>query len=384
MLIGVDCRLWSQTGVGRYTRNLVLNLLQIDKKNNYILFAKPEDKIDIKIQISKLKIKNSKFKIIIADIKFHSLAEQTKFPPLLNSYTLDLMHFPYFSVPIFYRKNYIVTVHDLIKNKFVTGKSSTLPFPVYITKQLAYKLVLKNALKKSKKIIVPSLAVKNDILKTYKKINPQKIEVTYEGGLEERLRVQNLKFKVPIKEKYFLRVGNYFPHKNVKTLLTAFKLFIGNSKNKNIKLVLIGKKDFFFKEMEKNVNKLKISENIIFMENKTDNGLISLYSNSIATIVPSYIEGFSLTAVEAMSLGSPLILSDIDVHREICGNLAFYFNPKNFYEFYEMLIKANNLTLLERDILSKKEKEKALQYSWKKMALQTLAVYENSASTNSA
>jgi len=39
MRIGIDCRLWSQTGVGRYIQNLVLNLAEIDHENEYVLFV---------------------------------------------------------------------------------------------------------------------------------------------------------------------------------------------------------------------------------------------------------------------------------------------------------------------------------------------------------
>ena len=40
MKIGIDARLWSESGVGRYIRNLVENLKLIDSNNNYVLFAK--------------------------------------------------------------------------------------------------------------------------------------------------------------------------------------------------------------------------------------------------------------------------------------------------------------------------------------------------------
>jgi len=279
MSIGIDCRLWNQTGVGRYIRNLVLNLTLIDKQNEYILFIRSDDENDIKNQISPLRQgseeqANPKWKIVKADIKWHTFNEQIKFASVLNSYKLDLVHFPYFSVPIFYRKKYVVTVHDLIVNKLATGKASTLPYLLYLSKRLAYKLVLRNAFNKSERIIVPSLSVKKDLVSTYKKLDPNKIIVTYEGGFETVIKNNT---KLLIKEKYFLRVGNFYPHKNVQTLLTAFKIFIEKSLDKNTKLVLIGKKDFFFKEMEKSVNKLEISENIIFLENKTDNGLIMLF-----------------------------------------------------------------------------------------------------------
>lgn len=369
MLIGIDCRLWSQTGVGRYIRNLILNLMQIDKKNSYVLFVRNEDFENVKSQTS-----SSKWQIVKTNIKWHTFDEQTKFSSILNSFNFDLVHFPYFSVPVFYRKNYVVTVHDLITIKFATGKASTLPYPLYLAKRLAYKLVLRNALRKSKKIIVPSFAVRNDLLLTYEKINPEKIEVTYEGGFEKSEEA-NVKKNLG---KYFLRVGNFYPHKNIKTLLTGFKLFLEKSLNKDIKFVLVGKKDFFFKEVETNINNLNLSKNVIFTENPTDRELMSLYSNSIATIVPSFMEGFSLTAVEAMSQGSILILSDIAVHREICEDLAFYFNPNDVHGLFEQLTKVTNLKTSEKEILQKKEKDKAANFSWKKMALKTLRIYNSS------
>jgi len=388
MLIGIDCRLWNQTGVGRYIRNLVLNLTLIDKKNDYVLFASSEDYDNLKSQISPARNVSasvaggsSKWRLIKTDIRWHTVSEQIKFASVLNSYNFDLVHFPYFSVPVFYRKNYVVTVHDLITNKFATGKASTLPYPVYLSKRIAYKLVLRNALKKSKKIIVPSGSVKNDLLSTYKKLDPNKIVVTYEGGFENIIKNNR---KSLIKEKYFLRVGNFYPHKNVQTLLTAFKIFIEKSLDKNTKLVLVGKKDIFYKRIEDEIKNLDISQNVIILEQLRDEDLVCLYKNSIATIIPSFMEGFSLTAVEAMSLGSLVIASDIPVHREICKNGALFFNPNDSYELYEKLNEVLRLTTSEKKIIQQNEMDWIKKFSWKKMAEQTLQIYESSASASSA
>ena len=84
MKIGIDCRLWNETGVGRYIRNLVLNLQKIDKKNDYVLFVLNKDS-DLNI------IKNPKIKIVKTDIGWHTLSEQIKFPSILNKVNLDLM-----------------------------------------------------------------------------------------------------------------------------------------------------------------------------------------------------------------------------------------------------------------------------------------------------
>ena len=93
MKIGIDCRLLNETGVGRYVRNLVKELQILDKKNDYVLFALSKDRDQLKIQ-------NSKFKIVYTDIKWHTLDEQLRFPRILNRENLDLVHFPYFSIPI--------------------------------------------------------------------------------------------------------------------------------------------------------------------------------------------------------------------------------------------------------------------------------------------
>lgn len=364
MLIGIDCRLWKQTGVGRYTQNLVANLSKIDAKNKYILFARSEDIFSIEKAVSK------NFKIISCNIKWHSLEEQTRFASFLNSYKLDLMHFPYFSVPYLYRKKYVVTVHDLIINKFNTGKASTLPYPLYLAKRFGYDLILRNALKSSQKIIVPSSSVKLDLLSVYKNVPSPKVEVTYEGGLEI-----NSKLELPNKYgKYLLRIGNFYPHKNVENLLIAFK----NIKDKDLKLILVGKKDFFYKRVEEEIKKLKIENRTVFLENQKDSNLYSLYKNAQAVIVPSLMEGFSLTAVEAMCVGCPLLLSDIAVHREICKDSALYFNPNDLADIEDVINQFLRLSDKQKEILYNNEIKLSRDYSWKKMAAQTLKVYESS------
>src|SRR3989338_10313492 len=159
MKIGIDCRLWNETGVGRYTRNLVKEIQILDKENEYVLFVLSKDKQQILKQVQ-----NDNFKAVIADIRWHTLWEQLKFPIILNKENLDLMHFPYFSVPIFYNKSYVVTIHDLILHHFPTGQASTLSLPLYNLKLLGYRFVIKTAAKNARKIITVSNATKKEIV----------------------------------------------------------------------------------------------------------------------------------------------------------------------------------------------------------------------------
>lgn len=374
MRIGIDVRLWGQTGVGTYIRNLVTNLSEIDKKNEYVLFARSFDKKDVEDNVPKSWV------IVSADIPWHGISEQLKFPKLLNKFNLDLVHFPYFSVPIFYRRPYVITVHDLIVNRFNTGRASTLPLPFYVVKRLGYQTVLGNAIGQAKKIIVPTGTVGRDLMREYPFADKSKIQVTYEGGFDKELNPPAGGSKLKkIDGKYLLRVGNYYPHKNVEGLITGFKLFLNqrSAKVEQPKLILVGKKDYFYERMEKLVQSLGISSNILFLDNIDDSELVSLYKNAAATIVPSFAEGFSLTCVEAMSLGSPVLVSDIPVHREVCEDAAIYFDPKDLKNIAERIGFALDLIDSSRKELVEQGKKQAKKFSWRKMAEETLKIYES-------
>src|SRR5216683_2789679 len=133
MRIGIDCRLWNETGIGRYIRNLVTNLAEIDTHNNeYVLFLR-------KNEYDTLVTPGNNFRKRLADIHWHSVAEQTSFLKMLYKERLDLVHFPYFSYPILYARPFVITIHDLILFHYPTGKASQLPSFMYQTKLFAYK-----------------------------------------------------------------------------------------------------------------------------------------------------------------------------------------------------------------------------------------------------
>src|SRR2546422_331574 len=129
MKIGIDARLLGETGVGRYIRNLVEQLQEIDRKNEYVLFVQSKDLQNISSQIEIHR--KDKWKVVSIDIHWHTLEEQIHLPRVFYKENLDLMHFPYFSLPILYNRPFVVTIHDLINNHYPTGKASTLPFPLY-------------------------------------------------------------------------------------------------------------------------------------------------------------------------------------------------------------------------------------------------------------
>ena len=133
MRIGIDARLYSQSGVGRYIRNLLAYLQTLDKANEYYIFH-------LQVDYDSL-VYHTNFEKVLANFKWYGLTEQVKFPLLLNKYNLDLVHFPHFNVPIFFSGKFVVTIHDLIHQRFQMRRVTTHDPITYKLKQFGYKKV---------------------------------------------------------------------------------------------------------------------------------------------------------------------------------------------------------------------------------------------------
>jgi glycosyltransferase involved in cell wall biosynthesis len=219
--IGIDARFWSESGVGRYLRNLVFELAKIDQENTYYIFL-------LKKNLGQNLPEN--FIQIEAEYKWYGFAEQFGFLKLLNKHDLDLMHFPHFNHPVFYKKKYVVTIHDLIHQHFQMKRVSTHGSMVYKIKHLAYDFALKRALKKSRHIITVSEYVKKELVEKLN-VNRNKISVTYEAAEENIIELTKMINKTEISKTlkkfninppFIFYVGNAHPHKNVEGLIKTF------------------------------------------------------------------------------------------------------------------------------------------------------------------
>ncbi|MDE2588848.1 MAG: glycosyltransferase family 4 protein [Patescibacteria group bacterium] len=364
--IGIDARLWHETGVGRYIRNLVSNLEKLDTKNEYFLFFR-------KSEFESVEFGSKNFHKRLADISWHTIAEQAKMPAILKTESLDLVHFPYFSVPALYTGSYVVTVHDLILHHFPTGKASTKSPLVYWTKYLGYKLALSRGIKNAKKVITVSEATKEELVDHFH-LQEGKITVTREGIDDKVLAKKPLKFHTT--NKYFLYVGNAYPHKNLERLLLAFDKLRRTTVDP-VHLVFVGKEDYFYKRLKQKVHAKGLSSSVIFYENISDTDLSLLYQHAIALVMPSLMEGFGLPALEALANNCLVVASDIPALHEVCRDAALYFDPKDVEDIYKMLhavMHSSASFIKSKQAIGKKLIK---NFSWAEMAKQTLAVYES-------
>lgn len=387
MTIGIDARMFGsgQTGIGVYIKNLLENLVEIyhrqggaSRGDKFVVFA---DKGGADLpELKKLAGKaNGRVKLVLVGAHWYSWKEQLVFPFQIRREKVDLIHFPHFNVPLLYRGKFVVTIHDLTPKYFPGHKVGKRWW-----RRLAFDFVLGNALRRAEKIFAVSEYTKSEILKFYE-IPENKIFVIREGNpfqgrnLEISARDEaELKTKYGVSKPFIFYTGVWRNHKNLVGLIRAFKI-LTEKFNLDLSLVIGGKEDPHYPEVRKTWEELELSGQIILPGFIPEKELPIFYKAASLAAVPSFVEGFGFTGLEAMACGTPVAASRAGSLPEIFGEAAAYFDPKNPEDMATVMAKVLD-DFSFRDSLVKNGFERIKKYDWKKMAEQTLEIYELSSS----
>lgn len=375
MKILIDARLWGleNTGLGRYTINLVEQLKKQDSKNNYIILLRRK-------YFNVLKYPKN-WRKVLAESRHYSFKEQIEIPKLISENKPDLVHFLHFNIPLLFKGDFVVTIHDILWHKQKGMSVTTLPPHIYAVKYVGYKLVFSKAIYASKRIIVPSQAVKNELLDYYANLDREKIVVTYEG-IDEKLLSNNsddkkIREKYNLETPYFIYAGNAYPHKNLPRAIEAV-IYLNKVVKKRVLLAIACSRDIFLEKLEKFISESDAGDFVKVLGYVSDNDLGALYKNSLGLLYPSFSEGFGLQGLEAIALGTLALASNIPVFKEVYENNALYFDP---YDISSIAICMQKVMNMEKDVRKKmieKSQEFIKRYSWDKMAKETLRIYKQS------
>ena len=360
MKIGIDCRLYStEFGIGRYVDELIKNLAKIDQKNEYILYFKNPE-------FEQFKCPAPNFKKYLVNAPINSLKEQTLFPLAIRQTKPDLIHFTHFNTPLLTLKKQVVTIHDLTLH-FYPGKKFT-----GLIKRLAYKLIIRASLIKSKKIITVSKNTESDLHKLYK-FTKNKTQTIY-LGLAEKFKSQT-EGQTTINSPYLLYTGNWRSHKNLVNLIRAFNI-LKTDYNYPGKLVITGNEDPYYPETRAKIEELNLTNEVITPGLVSESDLATLYKNADCYVFPSLYEGFGLPLLEAFSTNTPVACSNKACLPEIGTNAVATFSPIDPQDIAHQVNKI--LTDEEfRNKLIANGQQRLKDFSFEKMAKETLEVYTN-------
>jgi len=255
---------------------------------------------------------------------------------------------------------------------------SFLHFPNLFRKNDLYKLTnwTKSSILKAKHIFSISEFTKNDIIKNYQ-IPEERITVTYPGYDRDRFNertggaeVIRVRKKYRIEGDYCIYVGTLQPRKNLRRLIRA----IGTLENKSLKIVIVGKTGWMYSQIITEGRRRGIENRIIFTGFASDEDLPSLIKGARALVLISLYEGFGIPIVEAMAVGTPVVISNASSLPEIAGDLGIKVDPKSVKSIARGITEALQLNELMRKEMFVKNQKQLEKFRWEKAAAQTLEV----------
>lgn len=361
------------TGIGKYCLNLFAEIAKLEGSPELII-AIPE-KLESEAQEKLADLKQIKWEILPEKKWLKNFSkglskcvwEKWQLPRYLAKMKVDLVHIPY---PALGKSKVprVMTIHD------------TIPWTdeEYANRGQLSEWYNQRALKNIKSadmLLTVSEAAKKEVVELTR-IEEKRIEVVYNAC--------DFSFKIPwrdeakrrilakygISEKpYLFYMGGYDKRKNVARLLKIFEKYL----QEEWQLVLGGLKildDSLYGDLDE-AKKLK---NVVLTGLIEEKDLAGLYQAAEAYVSLTKREGFNLPLLEAISSGCPALISDLEVHHEVGGDIPVYLNLEDSDEKIAKKIKdvLNN----ERVELKKKTEQAEWKFDWKKSAEKTLKIYQ--------
>lgn len=353
--ITIDMRMLNASGIGVYLRNLVPLVIAACPDQRFVLLGNATNLGALIADTT------GHVDIIPCAAAIYSIAEQIQLAKRIPQET-RLLWAPHYNIPVFYRGNLLVTVHDVLH------LARPDLFPGWRRRFYAQFMFRRVALQASG--VLCDSVFTQDELRRYVRPRLENITVVPLG-------VSRAWFKPAAPESpphphpYLLFVGNIKPHKNLLGLLRAFSLIQDRIPHD---LIIIGRSAGFKTGDEAALNLAQGMSQRVRLLGDIDDVLLRQYmAHAQMLVLPSLYEGFGLPALEAMASACPVLAANIPALVEVCADAALYCNPLVPNDIAEQILKLINDGAL-REMLIDKGTLKAQAYSWQKSAQQTVNV----------
>lgn len=230
----------------------------------------------------------------------------------------------------------ILVIHDLLFKRKEYLKNKTM--------RIQRQIFMPISIRKADRIIAISNFTANDIIDYYPKSN-RKISVIYNSLNYEKYGYPVIKYTYD----YFLTVASNASHKNIITILKAYDVYCKSGGNKKLVIVgRLGQNTEAYQILQKLNTAVK--DKVLLKADISNEELGSLYANAACYISASLFEGFGMPIAEAMYFNTPVLLSDIQIHREISLGMGDYFSGTDYMSLAKIM---KHLNCDRRDYSSK-------------------------------
>jgi glycosyltransferase involved in cell wall biosynthesis len=284
----------------------------------------------------------------------------------------DLLHVPYWAGPLSTRLPAVVTVHDLIPALLPAYSGGTLG--------VLYTRLVSHTARRAALVLTDSAASRQDIL-THLHLPSERVEaipLAADPGfrpVEDLAILAKMREKYALPPRYLLYLGGFDVRKNVTGILRAYaRLDLDD-----VTLVVAGRlptrTSAVIQDPRPLAAELGVAGRVRFCGWVDERDKPALYSGALAALFPSRYEGFGLPPLEAMSCGTPVIVSDRASLPEIVGDGGLYVAPDDVDALAQaMRDLASNVQL--RQTLAQAALAQSARFTWSQTARATLAAYQ--------
>ena len=295
--------------------------------------------------------------------------EQVLLPRLAQRAGVDVVHSLASTAPSWGSFRRVVTIHDVIYRIHPEAHAGW--------RSLAMRALVPLAARRSDRVIVPSRATREDLIRLLK-VPAEKIDLVPNGlGAPPAARwdsEQELRSRYDLGTRSFvLTVSLKRPNKNLLRLLEAMALIPGERRPI---LVLAGHATPYEAELRARAVDLGLGEHTRFLGWVPSEELEGLYRSATCFVFPSLYEGFGLPVLEAMARGTPVACSNRGALIEVAGDAALLFDPQQ-PDAIAAAIEKLLADPIERERLSRAGREQAAGFTWAEAARKTLKTYES-------
>jgi glycosyltransferase involved in cell wall biosynthesis len=348
---------------------LIKNLMEIDKKNEYFIFVSPDK--DKCIQST------NNFTIIELDGGAYPIWEQFALPKAIKKYGCEILQCTSNTAPINISIPLIVILHDIIYMESIAIFKNGYSFYQKIG-NMYRRFIVPKILNKATKIITVSNFERNRI-KDFFNFPDEKIIAIYNGVgshfnvITDNNYLSEIRQKYLLPEKYFFFLGNTDPKKNTKNVLQAYSNYT-KQKGNSTKLLMLDFDEIELNKLLVEINDKPLRQNIYLAGYVANTDLPAIYNMAELFLYPSLRESFGIPILEAMACGIPVITSNTSSMPEIAENAAKIINPFNHSEITNAMIEISENESIKKDFVTKGF-EQVKHFSWKQMAQQNLNLY---------
>ncbi len=355
-------------GMDMVALELIKHLQQIESKDEFVVFVKPDED-------SACLRESKNTKIVEVNAAPYPIWEQVLLPLAVKKHKVDLLHCTSNTAPLFLSVPLVLTLHDIIYlEKLILRQGTAYQKFGNLYRRWNVPKIVGNA----KAILTVSEFERNRILNFFNM--PESVIHTVYNGVTEHFQKINdntlldqTKIKYNLPDQFIFFLGNTDPKKNVVGVLKAISMLKAKGALP-CKLLMLDINREYLSQIASQIGDLSILNDIIFTGYVPNMDLPAIYSQATLFLYPSLRESFGIPLLEAMKCEVPVITSNTSSMPEIVGSAALLVDPFNPEEI------ANAISRLYHDLNLQKKlvqngRTQADKFSWNQNARQTVDLY---------